>query len=202
MKLQHVQYYGKVSNHKPSASSKGCYTACLLIIYLVTLEQSGLGVKISSVYCGAPMHADDLALIASSPHELQAMIDIVSKYATKWRYRLSPQKSKILVFREPIFPTTSHGQLIAISWRWSRNTSTWEPSGPHCLLQLTGHLVISTWVGPPFFTLSPAPIQLLTLHVTRLCWHGNCTTARHSEPNDRTDVTTPRFSMGCRLCQN
>jgi len=53
---------------------------------LVTLEQSGLGVKISNVYCGAPMYADDLPLIASSPHELQAMIDIVSQYATKWRY--------------------------------------------------------------------------------------------------------------------
>jgi len=65
---------------------------------LVTLEQSGLGVKIGNVYCGAPMYADDLALIASSPHELQAMIDIVSQYATKWRYRLSPQKSKVLVF--------------------------------------------------------------------------------------------------------
>ena len=146
---------------------------------LVTLEQLGLGVKISNVYCSASMYTDDLALIASSPHELQAMIDIVSKYATKWRYRLSPQKSKILVFREPIFPTTSHGQLIAISWRWSKNTSTWEPSGPHCLLQLTEHLVISTWVGPPFSHSAPphySMIQLLTLHVTRLCWHGNCTT--------------------------
>ena len=37
------------------------------------------GVKIGNVYCGAPMYADDLALIASSPHELQAMIDIVSQ---------------------------------------------------------------------------------------------------------------------------
>jgi len=60
--------------------------------FLVTLEQSELGVKIGNVYCCAPMYADDLALIASSPHELQAMIDIVSQYATKWRYCLSPQK--------------------------------------------------------------------------------------------------------------
>ena len=45
---------------------------------LVTLEQSGLGVKIGSVYCGAPMYADDLALIVFSAGELQAMLDIVS----------------------------------------------------------------------------------------------------------------------------
>jgi len=71
---------------------------------LVTLEQLGLGVRIGNVYCGAPMYADDLALIASSPHELQAMIDIVSQYATKWKYRLSPQKSKVLVFGSNLPP--------------------------------------------------------------------------------------------------
>ena len=71
---------------------------------LVTLEQSGLGVKIGNVYCGAPMYADDLAVIASSPHELQAMIDIVFQYATKWRYHLSPQKSKVLVFGSNLLP--------------------------------------------------------------------------------------------------
>ena len=37
-----------------------------------------------------PMYADDLALIASSADELQAMLDIVSQYATKWRYRINP----------------------------------------------------------------------------------------------------------------
>ena len=43
---------------------------------LVTMEQSGLGVKIGSVYFGAPMYADDLALIASSAQKLQSTIDI------------------------------------------------------------------------------------------------------------------------------
>ena len=51
---------------------------------LVALEKSGLGVKIGSVYCSAPMYADDLALIVSSAEELQAMMDVVSQYATKW----------------------------------------------------------------------------------------------------------------------
>ena len=73
-------------------------------VLLVTLEQSGLGFKLGNVYCGAPMYADDLAVVASSPHELQAMIDIVSQYATKWRYRLSPQKSKVLVFGSNLPP--------------------------------------------------------------------------------------------------
>ena len=42
------------------------------------MEQLGLGVKIGSVYFGAPVYADDLALIASSAQEVQAMIDVVS----------------------------------------------------------------------------------------------------------------------------
>ena len=80
----------------------------LFVNELVTLEQSGLGVKIGSVYCGAPMYADDLALIASSAEELQAMLDIISKYTTKWRYRINPLKSKVLLFGSNRLPTMHH----------------------------------------------------------------------------------------------
>ena len=75
---------------------------------LVELEHSGLGVRIDSVFCGAPMYADDHALIASSPdRDLQSMIDIVAQYATKWRYRLNPYKSKVLVFGSKTPPPTT-----------------------------------------------------------------------------------------------
>ena len=47
---------------------------------LSTLELSGLGVRIGEVFYGAPMYANDLALVASSPEEQQAMLDIVSRY--------------------------------------------------------------------------------------------------------------------------
>ena len=35
------------------------------------------------------MYANDLALVAGSPEELQAMLDIVYNYAQKWRYNLN-----------------------------------------------------------------------------------------------------------------
>ena len=44
--------------------------------------------------------ADDLPLVASSPDELQAMLDIVSHYASQWRYQLNSSKSMILVCGE------------------------------------------------------------------------------------------------------
>ena len=67
---------------------------------LNTLDHSCLGARIGEVFCGAPMYADDLALVASSPEELQAMLDIVSHYASQWHYRPNSSKSVILVFGE------------------------------------------------------------------------------------------------------
>ena len=61
---------------------------------LLELENSGLGARLGDIFTGAPMYADDLALITSSPEELQGMLDIVQTYAQKWRYSLHPGKSK------------------------------------------------------------------------------------------------------------
>ena len=44
------------------------------------LAQSGFGVSVDDVYCSSPMYAEDLVLVASSPEELQAMLDIVATY--------------------------------------------------------------------------------------------------------------------------
>ena len=50
---------------------------CLFVDELLdNLAQSGFGVSINDIYCGSPMYADDLTLVASSPEELQAMLDI------------------------------------------------------------------------------------------------------------------------------
>ena len=67
---------------------------------LVTLQNSGHGAYIDSIFCGAPMYADDLALICDSPSDLQAMLDIVSSYALFWRYQINADKSCIMVFGE------------------------------------------------------------------------------------------------------
>ena len=72
------------------------------------LSNLGFGVRVNSIYIGAPMYADDLALIADSPQELQAMLNIVHSYAGKWRYNLNASKSFIMVFGEsPPFKNSS-----------------------------------------------------------------------------------------------
>ena len=57
------------------------------------LTSSGVGVCIGSMYSGAPMYADNLALVSSSQTDLQAMLDTVNNYAIKWHYRLNESKS-------------------------------------------------------------------------------------------------------------
>ena len=64
------------------------------------LSASGHGVYIDDVFCGAPMYADDLALVSDSAEDLQDMLDITSNYARLWRYQFNASKSAILVFGE------------------------------------------------------------------------------------------------------
>jgi len=75
------------------------------------------------------MYADDLALVASSPEELQQMLDIVSDYASKRRYQLNSTKSVILVFGESACSRALAGQrdsgfLQASNCRKWMNTTT------------------------------------------------------------------------------
>ena len=70
-------------------------------LYLVFVDELlDLGACIGSIYCGAPMYADDLALVASSPGNLQAMLDLVYRYAQKWHYELNTTTSVVMVFGE------------------------------------------------------------------------------------------------------
>ena len=64
------------------------------------LASSGYGVSLDSMYCGVPMYADDLALIADSEVGLQSMLNIVSSCALVWHYEFNAQKSSVLVIGE------------------------------------------------------------------------------------------------------
>ena len=74
---------------------------CLFVDQLIDiLSAPGFRVSIDNIYRGAPMYADDLALVAGSAEELQAMLDLVHNYAQKWRYNLNADKSVAMVLSE------------------------------------------------------------------------------------------------------
>ena len=82
---------------------------CIFVNDLLSqLSSSGYGVR---VHNSSPMYADDLALISHSSSDLQDMLDIVSNYAQKWRYKMNAEKSSILVFGESLAVRTRNRPL-------------------------------------------------------------------------------------------
>jgi hypothetical protein len=69
------------------------------------LQSSGCGAKIGPVYLGSPTCADDIVLLANTPSEMQAQLDIVSNYSKRERYVIHPDKSKYIAYASKFPPT-------------------------------------------------------------------------------------------------
>ena len=81
---------------------QGCVLSpCLFSLFIMDLawelEEKGLGVKVRGQWVGSCLFADDIALLASSASELQAMLDVAAEFASKWRLKFNPKKCGILV---------------------------------------------------------------------------------------------------------
>jgi hypothetical protein len=59
-----------------------------------------MGGKIGNINCCAPTCADDVALIANNPFDIQTMVDIAVDFSKREGYLLQPQKSVLI----PISP--------------------------------------------------------------------------------------------------
>ena len=79
---------------------------------IFSLHHAGFGVSIDNIYCGAPMYPNDLALVAGSPEELQAMLDIVHK---KWIYNLNADKLVVMMLGE----TSSTRKSVCSARKWT-----------------------------------------------------------------------------------
>jgi len=129
---------------------------------LIELQQSNLGVKIGDIYCGAPAYTDDLALVASTPEELQKTLDNGHAYSNNWRYRLKASKSKIMIFGE--WPTPGDSGGVYSPWY-------------HQILQRTATARTSCQISTArssFFALNRAGSRFGCIHpVTSMCLYSN-----------------------------
>ena len=66
------------------------------------LDDSGLGGKIGNINVCAPTCADDVALIAYNPLDIQTMVDIAVDFSKREGYQLQPAKSVILPVKSKI----------------------------------------------------------------------------------------------------
>ena len=64
------------------------------------IKALGLGHMSEALYIlvALLLFADDIVVIADSPHELQQLLTALSQYAARWRFELSSSKTKVLVF--------------------------------------------------------------------------------------------------------
>ena len=80
----------------------GVMSTFLYLVYineLITdLQDCNLGTKIMSTPVSNPSFADDIALLAISPSNLQNMIDMVYRYCQSWRIEVNVKKSSVIVF--------------------------------------------------------------------------------------------------------
>ncbi len=80
------------------------------------LSSSGVGARIGHLMIPAPTCADDIALMATDPVELQILINIVQEFSQEMRYELQPKKTSILIIRPDDTPCKFllHGQPISV----------------------------------------------------------------------------------------
>ena len=87
-----------------SVRQGGVLSAWLYVIYMNELpllpESKKLGAFIGNNFYGCPMQADDVAMLALTKSDLDAMMDVSFEYSRKWRYTFNPLKTVVLVLTQ------------------------------------------------------------------------------------------------------
>ena len=65
----------------------------------VEIKQLNAGITIGDICLSILLYADDICLMASSAENLQAMLDVVSKWCTKWGMQINVKKTQIMHVR-------------------------------------------------------------------------------------------------------
>lgn len=65
---------------------------------LAELDASGRGVTIGGARVASLAYADDIALVAPTPDDLRALLELLTQHARRWRFRFNAVKSNVMVF--------------------------------------------------------------------------------------------------------
>jgi len=82
---------------------QGCVLSPVLYVIFINdlireLKNSEINVKRNDISLNSLFFADDIVLMADSKYNMNKLLDIVYKYAMKWRFEINISKSKYMVF--------------------------------------------------------------------------------------------------------
>ncbi|MFN9380495.1 MAG: RNA-directed DNA polymerase [Bacteroidota bacterium] len=92
---------------------QGCVMSPILFSLFVNglareIKAVGKGVQVGRQKVQLLLYADDIVLISDTQKDLQSMLDCVTEYSRKWRFRVNPKKGKSEVMR---FGKTRRSQI-------------------------------------------------------------------------------------------
>jgi len=78
---------------------QGCVMSPVLFSFFINglareIKERTRGVRVGNTQVRLLLYADAIVLLADSKEDLQAMLDIVTSYCKKWRFRVNPKKGK------------------------------------------------------------------------------------------------------------
>ena len=169
-----------------------CLTNVFLLPLVQELDDSGLGARVNGHHVPVVAYADDLLVVSSSTRDLQGMLDIVTRFAVKWRLEfVHPEacKTKSHCF---VFGSGLLAQLP--EWYLCEQKLLYRDETEHLGIQYSSQLLGSNHVSSrirrargAFFGLMPAGMfnPNLSADGKAFLW--------------RT-VVSPALTFGCSLC--
>ena len=78
---------------------QGCVMSPILFSLFINglareINEKAIGVAVGERRVRLLLYADDIVLLAETPKDLQNMLDIVTSYSRRWRFRVNPKKGK------------------------------------------------------------------------------------------------------------
>ena len=78
---------------------QGCVMSPILFSFFINglareIKENTRGVRVGDTQVRLLMYADDIVLLAETKRDLQKMLNTVTSYSKKWRFRVNPKKGK------------------------------------------------------------------------------------------------------------
>lgn len=94
------QYFQVTQGVKQGAVSSPIFYSLFVDDLVSKINELNTGYHLNDLFVNILLYADDMALIASSPEDLQKMLDALRDFADQWHFEVNADKTKIMQFND------------------------------------------------------------------------------------------------------